>query len=564
MRELAPDAYDFIIVGGGSAGSVLARRLSDRSTTRVLLLEAGRDYAPGSEPPEIRDTFYLAPYHREHLWPDVRVQWSRSTPPVFYEQARVIGGGSSINAMVAMRGLPADFDEWVRLGASGWSWNEVSPYYKRLENDLDFAGEAHGSDGPIPIRRHRREDWPAFVRAVTEVLAGRGFDYVADMNADFGDGYCALPMSSVLEHRVSAAYGYLDRETRRRDNLEIRGEAEVQGLRFDGRRVTGVTARDARGEHAFEAAQVILSAGSFRSPALLMRAGIGPRDALEGLGITVRAVLAGVGANLHDHPTVSVATHLRAHAKQPAALRPNTNVALRYSSGVDGCGGGDMYMAIANKTTWHPLGQRIGGFFVCLNQPFSRGRMQLVSADPRVAPRIEFDALSDPRDFIRVVQGVQLASTLLADPRVASLCHESFGASFSERIRRLNRRSGFNWMRSAVANIALDGPAVLRKWLMRRVIQPGPELGALLADEAGLEGWIRSSVTGFFHPSGTCRMGDPADPDTVVDPSGRVVGIDGLRVVDASIMPALIRAPTNITTIMIAEKMADSILSERW
>ena len=558
--------YDFIIVGGGSAGSVLASRLSARSANRVLLLEAGRDILPGHEPTEILDTFYMAPYHTENLWPDTRVHWSAVRPgqpepePAFYEQARVIGGGSSINAMVAIRGAPDDFAQWQSLGATGWSWEDVLPYYRRLERDLDFGGDLHGSDGPIPIRRHRRDQWPPLVRAMAANFEHAGYRHIEDVNASFEDGFCTLPMSSLPAHRVSAAIGYLDAATRRRANLEILGDHQVDTLHFDGKRVTGVSAVSAAGRRDFSARQVIVSAGGLRSPALLLRNGIGPPDALRELGLTVRSALPGVGRNLLDHPSVFVAAHLRRGSVQDPRLRPNTNCALLYSSGIDGCPSRDMFLTVLNKITWHPLGRRLGGFAVCLHKPFSTGTVSLQSTDPALAPHIAFNALADPRDLARVKAGVLLITGLLRAPEVAGLINETFAASFSARIQRLNRRTRLNWLASAVANVLLDGPAVVRTQLFRHLIRVGPRLESLVADEAALETWINANVTGFFHPCGTCRMGAPGDPATVVDCNANVQGVEGLRVVDASIMPAPIRAPTNITTLMMAEKIAAHLL----
>jgi 5-(hydroxymethyl)furfural/furfural oxidase len=554
-------SYDYIIVGGGSAGCVMANRLSARSGKSVLLLEAGADAPPGHEPADILDTYPSSYYNKSYMWPGLKAHWRnrRNSPLTGYDQGYIIGGGSSVMGMVALRGIPDDYDEWDALGARGWAWKNVLPYFRKLENDFDFAGEMHGREGPTPIRRTPYEQWTPLARAARQFAEERQIPFVADMNGDDHDGYCALPMSNSPSSRASAAICYLDAATRRRENLTILSRAMATEVLLEGKRAIGIRATVAGTPREFRAREIILCGGGIQSPTLLMRSGFGPAASLRSLGIEVRADLPGVGQNLQNHPVLFIGAHLRPHARQAETPRTLQFSCFRLSSGIPGCPRTDMVINLQSKSSWSALGAQIANLGPVLWKPFSRGQVTLVSNDPQQHPLIEFNFVDDERDLARMKFGFRFVVEMLASGAVRRLIGRPFPVRFTDRLRRLNQKTAANAWKSAIIARLLDLSPALSDFGLAQLTGDAVPLEELVSDDEALSEHVRVNIAGTFHVSCTCRMGAADDPDAVVDPAGRVRGIEGLRVADASVMPKVPRANTNIPTIMIAEKLAAAI-----
>jgi len=519
------------------------------------------DTPPGSVPSDIEDVYPRSYANPEYQWPGLKAdigtrQGGEHLVP--FQQAKVLGGGSSVTGLISLRGLPDDYDGWARTGLPDWGWSGVLPYFRRLENDCDFEGEIHGSTGPVRLNRIPEHQMPPFTRAIAQAARNAGLPTWPDLNGVAEDGWGPYPLASFSGKRVSSASAYLDEETRRRPNLQIRCGTTVERLTFDGNRCTGVRVRSAHGSETISAGHVILAAGGIYSPTLLLRSGIGPASELSKSSIPVVADVQGVGKNLQNHPVAYLATHLKEVARQPSSLRPLMLSGIRFTS-ESGGELGDMQMLVLNKSSWHGVGASVGALGVIIGKPRSRGSLNLNPANADAPPQINFNYLSDPIDRMRMIEGLRLALSLMTDPAVRSLRNEIFAQGYSEVIRKLNRATWTNNVVTSALAALLNGPDTVRRWALARVI------GVDTTDElqmAGQEWLAKMAVTrtmSTFHPAGTCMMGTDENPAAVVDARCHVRGAKGLSVVDASVMPSIVRGNTNLPTIMIAEKFSDMV-----
>ena len=478
-----------------------------------------------------------------------------------YEQARVLGGGSSINGQMANRGAPTDYDGVGGARRRGLELEGRAALLQegRARPRFRRAVPRQGRPHPGPPHSAGALD-PAFASRWPRPASSPAYAFLPDQNGEFVEGYFPVTHSNQAEQRVSAAMGYLDRETRKRANLTISTNTQVKELLFEGTRCVGVKALVDGREQEFRGREIVLSCGAIHSPAHLLRAGIGPVGHLKEMGIPVVMGLAGVGQRLMDHPSISLSSFVRRGARMNEHTRRHIQMGLRYSSGLPGIPAGDMFVAVLTKSAWHAVGEQIASLLTFVNKTYSEtGQVKLASRDPRAEPIVEFNLLSDRRDLDRLMSGFRKMAALQMSAPLKAVTDKPFPASYSDRVRKIGVVNAKNKVLTAIAATLMDGPAALRHYMIDNFVVEGFTFDQVMSDDEALEAFVRKAAIGVWHASCSCRMGRADDPMAVVDTQGRVKGVQGLRVVDASIFPVVPCANTNFPTLMAAEKIAEAM-----
>jgi 5-(hydroxymethyl)furfural/furfural oxidase len=510
--------YDVIVVGGGSAGAPAAAHLSADIGRRVLLLEAGRDWRAADAPAAMRSTNIIpfmneSAYQAAWQWPHLMTRRTRAQAPKFYWRGKALGGSSAVNAQIAIRGVADAFDEWAEAGCEGWSAAEVLPVIDAFEDDPTTGRVG----GPIPVYRAPASMWGPVDRGLRDAALASGYKWNPDLNAATGEGVSCYPFNVRNGRRISTNEAFLE-PARGRPNLEIIGGALVDRVLVEDGRATGVRVHVAdRGWVDIAAREILLCAGAIHSPAILLRSGLGPAADLRALGIPVLRDMAEIGRNFMDHPTLRASIALRSEHVSRDPDQRHTNCCVTYTSGLGDGGRRDMIMIGFNHRA---LGERgipsaMGAVGAALFNAFSRGTVRLRSPDPAIDPVVEENMLDDPRDRLRMRDAVHRLAVLARHPALAGI---------AEAITLHDTGLGFDAV-TALPEDALD---------------------ALMLDQAA----------DAQHAAGSCRMTAYEDPRGVVDPDLRVKGIAGLRVADASVMPADCRANTHFTCVMIGSVAA--------